>query len=74
LVQGGFGQAYIQKSNATKKDAATVFYFNLFFSLIVYFTFWFTAPYIASFYNQPQLVTITRVMAVVVLIDAIGMI
>lgn len=74
LVQGGFGQAYIQKKNADKKDAATVFYFNLLISLILYGFLWLGAPLIANFYEQAQLLQITRIMSIVVIIDAIGVI
>lgn len=74
LVQGGFGQAFIQKKNTTKEDAATVFYFNLLVSVVIYTGLWISAPLIASFYNQPELIDIIRVMAVVVVIDALRVI
>lgn len=74
LVQGGFGQAYIQKKETTKQDTATVFYFNLLISIILYFCLWFSAPFIANFYNEPKLIEITRVMAIVVIIDALRVI
>jgi len=74
LVQGGFGQAYIQKKNTTKEDAATVFYFNLLVSAIIYAVLWISSPLIASFYKQPELINIIRVMAIVVIIDALRVI
>lgn len=74
IVQGGFGQAYIQKKNTSKKDAATVFYFNLFISLLIYVCLWFTAPLIANFYDQSILLKMIRIMSIIVIIDAIGVI
>lgn len=74
LVQGGFGQAYIQKKETTKKDTATVFYFNLLISILVYIGLWISAPLIADFYKLPQLINIVRVMAIVVIIDALRVI
>ena len=74
LVQGGFGQAFIQKKNTSREDEATVFYFNLLISIAIYAGLWVLAPVIASFYNQFELTDIIRVMAVVVIIDALRVI
>ena len=70
FVDSGFGTAYIQKKEVTDLDANTVFYSNLVISLVCYAALWFAAPAIATFYDQPQLINLTRVMGGVVIINA----
>lgn len=74
FVESGFGQAYIQKKDVTDLDANTIFYVNLFISLVCYCCLWVAAPAIAAFYDQPALVALTRVMGGVVVINAFNMI
>lgn len=74
FIQSGFGQAYVQKKEVSNVDANTVFYTNLTISLLLYVVLWFTAPYIASFYDQPELIELTRVMALVIIINAFNII
>lgn len=63
LIDGGFSTALIQKKNATEIDFSTVFYFNIIIAVLIYIILFFSAPYIAQFYNQPQLVEITRIVS-----------
>ncbi len=74
FVGSGFGMAYVQKKEVTDLDANTVFYSNLFISFVCYAGLWSTAPAIAAFYEQPQLINLTRVMGGVVIINAFNMI
>jgi teichuronic acid exporter len=60
----------VQKKEVNENDANTVFYINLILSLILYGVFWFTAPIIANFYEKPQLILLTRIMAIVLIINA----
>ena len=43
LLDGGFGQALIQRKNITRLDASSVFYINLALSLIIYIILYFSA-------------------------------
>ncbi|MFW5803599.1 MAG: lipopolysaccharide biosynthesis protein [bacterium] len=74
FIQGGLGIAYIQKETVTDTDANTVFFTNLIISIGLYSGLWFGAPAISSFYEQPQLVLITRIMGLVVIINAFNII
>src|SRR5699024_3350587 len=74
IIQGGLDQALIREDNPKKKDYSTVFYFNLFISIIIYLTFYLIAPIIADFHNEPRLINILRVIMVVIIINAFGMI
>jgi teichuronic acid exporter len=61
LVDSGFTNALIKKTNRTDVDFSTVFYFNIVTSIVIYIVFYFSAPAIANFYKTPELVDITRV-------------
>lgn len=62
LIDSGFASALIQKKNRTDLDLNTVFYFNIFISIVCYTILFFCAPLIAAFYKTPLLVTILRVL------------
>src|SRR5690554_2375730 len=72
LTNSGFGQALIQKKNADSIDFSTVYYFNIVASLLIYFILFISAPLIANFYNQPQLVLLIKVICLSFVIDALG--
>ena len=74
FVEAGLGSAYIQKKEVTAIDANTVFFTNLLISGLMYLVVWFGAPAIAAFYAEPQLLDLTRVMGVIFVINAFGVI
>ena len=74
FITSGFGLAFIQKKDADDVDASTIFYFNLIVSSLIYILLWFTAPLIASFYKEPQLIGLTRVMSLVLVFNSFGLI
>ena len=74
FVDGGLGAAYVQKKEVNAHDSDTVFYSNLCISLAVYLVLWISAPLIAGFYGQPVLIGLTRVAALVVIINAFNII
>ena len=74
FVKAGFGQAYIRKADADARDASTVFYINLGISLVFYAILFFTAPYIATYFHQQQLVSIVRILGLVVIVNALNVI
>lgn len=72
VVSNGFSQALIQRSDAlTEEDSSTIFYVNLLWGIAMYLLLYFTAPLISEFYNQPQLVDISRVLFVVIIINSL---
>ncbi len=73
FVNSGFGAAYIQKKDATEIDASTIFFFNIIVSSFFYILLWFSAPLIADFYEQEQLINLTRVAGIVLIINSFGM-
>ena len=72
LVDGGFGGALIQKKNADDLDFNSVFYLNLFMSVLAYIALFFAAPWIADFYKTPVLRNIVRVSAICFVFNAVN--
>lgn len=74
FVDSGFGNALIRKDNRTETDFSTVFYFNVAVSLILYLILFVSAPYIALFFHQPILTSITRVLSLIIVVNSIGIV
>lgn len=71
LVDGGFGSALIQKKNPTEEDYSTIFYWNLLFSLLLYGIIFLISPYVAFFFKIPSLRKVLRILALVLIINAL---
>ena len=74
LIESGFSQALIRKQNRTDIDKNTVFYFNIIVSFFLYFFFYLISPWVASFYGEPQLKDIMRVICLVVIVDSFAVV
>ena len=74
ITDSGFSSALIRKNDASEVDFNTVFLSNLGISFLLFLTLFISAPAIASFFGQPQLVPLTRVMSVIVIINAFAII
>lgn len=72
LVDSGFGQALVQKKEATELDFNSVFYTSLVLSGLLYTALFFSAPWIADFYSTPELVGVLRVTAVGIFFAAVN--
>lgn len=71
FIDSGFSNALIQKKDATQIDYSTVFIFNLAISVILYFILFVTAPLIAAFFKNEELVDLTRVIGINLIIGAL---
>lgn len=71
FVGGGISQALIQKTDRTDIDYSTIFHFNLIVGVICYLILFFSAPLIAQFFNAPQLSMLTRVLTLIIIINAL---
>jgi len=74
IVDSGFSQALIRDQNTSQEDYSTVFHFNLFMAIAMYFVLFILANPISSFYGEPQLINIIRVLSIVLVINSFGMI
>jgi O-antigen/teichoic acid export membrane protein len=64
LIDSGFSQALIQKQHLQRKDYSTVFILNIIFAGITYLILFSLAPYISAFFEEPQLVILTRILGI----------
>lgn len=74
FIDSGMGSGLIQKKNRTNADFSTVFLFNLTVSVFFYLVLFFTAPFIAGFYEMPQLVLLTRVLSINIIISSLAIV
>lgn len=74
FIDSGFASALIQKKDRTDVDYHTVFIFNMGVAIGLYILFFFIAPFIADFYEEPQLVMITRVISLNLIISSISIV
>lgn len=74
IVDSGFSNALIRKTDAKRVDYNTVFIFNLIVSAVLYVVLFFLAPAISVFFREPLLVDVMRVIGWVLLINALAII
>jgi len=74
FIDSGMGQALIREKTITDSDRATVFWLNLFMSIVFYGLLFFTAPLIAAFYRQPELISLTRVMGLAIIFNGVAIV
>ncbi len=72
FVESGFNTALIQKKDADELDFSSVFYFSLLFAGLLYIVLFFAAPWIAAYYEIPQIVMVLRVLAISLIFGAIN--
>lgn len=70
FINSGFSNALIRKQNSTNTDYSTVFYFNLVVGFLFFGILYISAPAISSFFDEPQLTLIVRMMALILIIDS----
>ena len=74
FIDGGFGSALIQKKRPTSEDYSTIFYWNIFLSLVLYVILYLCAPMIANFHNIELLSKVLQVQGVILITNALGII
>ncbi len=74
FLDSGFGAALIQKRDATQADICSIFYFNILGGLAATLLLCLSAPWIASFFNQPMLTSLVRVLSINIVINSFGLI
>ncbi len=70
FIDSGFSQALIREKEITQKDFSTVFFFNLFVAMILYVVLFFSAPVIVTFFKEPKLLWIVRIVGINLIINA----
>ncbi|WP_405198348.1 lipopolysaccharide biosynthesis protein [Christiangramia sp. LLG6405-1] len=71
LSDSGMSQSLIRSDEPDENDFYTVFSINFAVSFILYIIFYFLAPYISIFYEQPRLTDLIRVYSIVIVINSL---
>lgn len=74
FIESGFVRALVQKQNCTDIDYSTAFYSNLGMSVLIYIILFIAAPFIASFYNEPSLCSILRILSINLVIGSFNIV
>jgi O-antigen/teichoic acid export membrane protein len=74
IVDSGFSNALIRKNNTSDTDYNTVFVVNMAISVILFAVLFFLSPTIATFFERPQLESLTQVMGFIVIINAFAIV
>lgn len=72
LQQCGFGTALIRKQDRTDEDICTVFWFNVAMSFVFSLALFLAAPWFVWFFDQPALLNLTRVSALLMFLGSTG--
>lgn len=71
FLDSGFGNALVQKKDSDDVDFSSVFYFNVGFSIVLYFILFLSSPIVADFFNVPELKSIIRIMGLSVIVTGL---
>lgn len=72
LFDGGMTSSLIREIKANDSDYSTIFYYNFICSIFLYVVFYFSAPLIADFYNQQEIIKIARVYGLIFIFSSFG--
>ena len=72
FVDSGMGNALIQKKDADDLDFSSVFWFNIAMCSFLYLIMFIAAPFIAAFYDMPELTPLVRVISLMLVISGIS--
>lgn len=74
FIESGLGVGLIQRQNRKEIDFSTMFVFNLAVSCFFYLILFFAAPFISSFFRQPMLADLTRILGLNLFINALAIV
>src|SRR5690554_607218 len=68
----GLTSAILHKQNITKNQYASLYWFNLLVSFVMYAVLLAITPFVANFYNQPELDILIPLLGLTLIISGIG--
>ncbi len=74
IVDSGFSNSLIRKEYVTDEDYNTLFLFNFAVSILLFLLLFAGAPWIAWFFERPQLVALVRVMGLLLIFQAFSIV
>lgn len=72
ITDGGFGQSLIRTKHPEADDYSTVFLFSMVTSILFYVILYFSAPWVATFFGEPILISVLRVYGIAILVSALS--
>ncbi|GHT77550.1 lipopolysaccharide biosynthesis protein [Bacteroidia bacterium] len=74
IIDSGFCNALIRKTDAKSIDYNTVFYFNLVLGIFFYLLLYFFSPLISQFFKEPVLIPVLKVFGLVLIVNSLALI
>ena len=74
FIESGFASALIRKIDRTEVDFSTVFFFNIVVAALLYILLWCCSPYIAKFYEIPELERITKIVSLNLIVYSLSVV
>lgn len=74
LIDNGFSAAIIRKPEPSREDFSTTFITNFAISLVCFAVLYLCAPLVASYFSEPQLTMLLRVLSFVLIVNAVSII
>ncbi|HAF30208.1 MAG TPA: flippase [Bacteroidales bacterium] len=74
FIDSGFSSALIRKKDCTQVDYSTIFYFNLVIGIFFYLILFVSASAISSFFNEPQLEIMLKILGLGLILNAASII
>ena len=71
FIDCGFSSALIRQKDVTEEDYGTTFLINLTISIFAFTILFFAAPFVAEFYNMPELRSVMRAVSITLIINAL---
>jgi teichuronic acid exporter len=72
FVTTGLAESLIQKKDTNESDFSTIFYCSFVLSIVLYIILFVSAPSIAAFYNNSDLIWILRILAIILPLSSIN--
>lgn len=74
LSDFGLGPAVVQNQTLSSADVKSIFSFSILIGLLLSLLFFLSAPLIANFYNEPELVKVSRLLSLAILFHSLQII
>lgn len=74
IVDSGFSNSLIRKRDITDDDYNTLFIFNFIVSILLFLLLFAGSPWIAWFFERPQLVALVRMMGLLLIFQALSIV
>ena len=71
FIEAGFSNALIRKLDRTNTDYSTAFHFNAVMGVVMYIALFLGAPWIADYFDDQQLIPLTRLVSVTVVLNSL---